>query len=149
MENIDFLNAFKVGGIGLTVIVSLVSLVVLFSKRYTEKDKAFTETIQKITSHFMEFVERKDVQSNATNQEYITAIRQMQQEIAKKGEVMRELASQIHEQNTILKAQNENIRVQHDRIASSELAIMEIKAQLHEVAFLIKTELIKTELIKK
>lgn len=93
----------------------------------------------------MGFVERKDVQMNATNQEYITAIRQMQQEIAKTAEVSQSLAGQVHEQNNILKMQVEHMKSQHERIVSSEIAIMEIKAQLHEVAFLIKTKILKNE----
>lgn len=145
MTDINALDAYKIGGVLLTIILSLSSLVVLFSKRYTAKDKAFTETIQSVSIQFtksvnetmvsiMNFVERKDAQMNAINAEYIKAIKGLQEQIEKAGSVTKELAIQVHEQNVIL-------RGQHERIKSSEVEIMEIKAQLNEVAILIKQKL--------
>jgi hypothetical protein len=143
MIDFDVSTVLKTGGILALAAVLISGVVLLFSRRYTAKDRAFTETIQRLTINFMEFIERKDVQSNATNQEYIAAIRQMQQEIAKKGDVMKELARQIHEQNTMLQSQNEKLHLQYERITNSEITIMEIKTQLHEIYFFIKNELLK------
>jgi hypothetical protein len=143
MIDFDVSTVLKTGGILALAAVLISGVILLFSRRYTAKDRAFTETIQRLTINFMEFIERKDVQSNATNQEYIAAIRQMQQEIAKKGEVMKELARQIHEQNTMLQSQNEKLHLQYERITNSEITIMEIKTQLHEIYFFIKNELLK------
>jgi chromosome condensin MukBEF ATPase and DNA-binding subunit MukB len=143
MIDFDVSTVLKTGGILALAAVLISGVILLFSRRYADKDRAFTETIQRLTINFMEFIERKYVKSNATNQEYIAAIRQMQQEIAKKGEVMKELASQLHEQNTMLKSQNEKLHLQYERITNSEITIMEIKTQLHEIYFFIKNELLK------
>ena len=98
LELKPFLELLKMGGILAAVIGAIFSLVVLFSRAFLRKDAEQTKINKELTTHFMQFIERKDVQTNATNQEYLAAIRLIQQEMIRKTEVIKELSEQVHRQ---------------------------------------------------
>lgn len=145
--NIDssYFDVLKLGGIAATLVMSIITLVMLFSRRYVAKDREHNDLNKKLITNFMEFIERKDAQSSVTNAEYLATIRLMQQEIEKASGFMRDFVKQLQDSNAILKVQAENLRIHNNKISNFEIVILEMKTQLNEVLFLIKKNAIKDE----